>query len=100
MTSAANSYTDFHIDFGGTSVWYHIVDGRKDFLLIPPTETNLKKYEEWLCSPNQNDIFFGNVVEPGECFRVKMDQGMTLIIPTAWIHAVYTPGNILSKLPP
>ena len=22
--SAKDSYTDFHIDFGGTSVWYHI----------------------------------------------------------------------------
>lgn len=20
-----NSYTDFHVDFGGTSVWYHVL---------------------------------------------------------------------------
>ena len=25
LISAANSYTDFHIDFGGSSVWYHTV---------------------------------------------------------------------------
>lgn len=24
LMSAQDSYTDFHIDFGGTSVWYHI----------------------------------------------------------------------------
>jgi hypothetical protein len=23
-----DSYTDFHIDFGGTSVWYHVFEGR------------------------------------------------------------------------
>jgi len=22
-----DSYTDFHIDFGGTSVWYHVYEG-------------------------------------------------------------------------
>lgn len=25
LMSAQDSYTDFHIDFGGTSVWYHIL---------------------------------------------------------------------------
>ncbi len=26
--SMKDSYTDFHIDFGGTSVWYHVFEGR------------------------------------------------------------------------
>ena len=25
--SKKDSYTDFHIDFGGTSVWYHVMSG-------------------------------------------------------------------------
>ena len=25
LMSVKNSYTDFHIDFGGTSVWYHVL---------------------------------------------------------------------------
>lgn len=25
LLSPAGSYTDFHIDFGGTSVWYHVL---------------------------------------------------------------------------
>ena len=25
LMGTAGSYTDFHIDFGGTSVWYHVV---------------------------------------------------------------------------
>lgn len=27
--SVKGCYTDFHIDFGGTSVWYHLFKGRK-----------------------------------------------------------------------
>ena len=27
--SVGGCYTDFHIDFGGTSVWYHILKGEK-----------------------------------------------------------------------
>lgn len=29
LMSVAGCYTDFHIDFGGTSVWYHIIKGKK-----------------------------------------------------------------------
>lgn len=27
--SVGGCYTDFHVDFGGTSVWYHILHGKK-----------------------------------------------------------------------
>lgn len=27
--SVKGCYTDFHVDFGGTSVWYHILKGKK-----------------------------------------------------------------------
>ena len=27
--SVQGCYTDWHIDFGGTSVWYHILHGEK-----------------------------------------------------------------------
>lgn len=29
LMSVGGCYTDFHIDFGGTSVWYHIMRGKK-----------------------------------------------------------------------
>lgn len=29
LMSVKGCYTDFHIDFGGTSVWYHILRGGK-----------------------------------------------------------------------
>lgn len=53
LMSPAGCYTDFHVDFGGSSVWYHVVTGRKTFLLIPPTPRNMKAFEEWSSSEKQ-----------------------------------------------
>lgn len=86
--SVAGCYTDFHLDFGGTSVWYHILRGRKVFWLIPPTKDNLRLYERWTLSGNQSEIFLGDKVS--ECCRVTLEAGNTFFIPTGWIHAVYT----------
>ena len=29
LMSVGGCYTDFHVDFGGTSVWYHLIRGEK-----------------------------------------------------------------------
>lgn len=88
LMSVKGSYTDFHIDFGGTSVWYHILRGKKIFWMAPPTELNLQAFEEWTLSGMQQDVFFGDTVD--ECFRVELTAGNTFFIPSGWIHAVYT----------
>uniref|UniRef100_A0A8C5P6R6 Lysine-specific demethylase 2B n=1 Tax=Leptobrachium leishanense TaxID=445787 RepID=A0A8C5P6R6_9ANUR len=100
LMSVKGSFTDFHIDFGGTSVWYHIFRGGKIFWLIPPTIYNLQLYEEWLLSGKQMDIFLGDQAQG--CQKIELNQGHTFFIPSGWIHAVYTPtdslvfgGNIL-----
>lgn len=93
LMSVKNCFTDFHIDFGGTSVWYHILKGSKVFWLIPPTEKNLQLYEKWVLSGKQSDIFFGDTVD--KCARVYLTAGNTFFIPTGWIHAVYTPTDSL-----
>ena len=41
LMSVAGCYTDFHIDFGGTSVWYHIVRGQKVFIKMTTIHTIL-----------------------------------------------------------
>jgi hypothetical protein len=53
LMGVANSYTDFHIDFGGTSVFYHVLRGAKTFYMIPPTVENLQKYRDWSSSADQ-----------------------------------------------
>uniref|UniRef100_A0A3B3V8W3 [histone H3]-dimethyl-L-lysine(36) demethylase n=1 Tax=Poecilia latipinna TaxID=48699 RepID=A0A3B3V8W3_9TELE len=89
LMSVQGCYTDFHIDFGGTSVWYHILKGRKVFWLIPPTDPNLELYENWVLSGKQGDVFLGDRVS--DCQRIELKPGCTFIIPSGWIHAVYTP---------
>ncbi|XP_060628114.2 lysine-specific demethylase 2A [Anolis sagrei] len=93
LMSVKGCYTDFHVDFGGTSVWYHIHRGGKVFWLIPPTPQNLELYENWLLSGKQGDIFLGDRV--ANCQRIELKQGYTFVIPSGWIHAVYTPMDTL-----
>jgi len=93
LMSVAGCYTDFHIDFGGTSVWYHILKGGKVFWLIEPSNENLSLYERWTMSGNQGDIFFGDMVS--RCQRIELVAGNSLLIPSGWIHAVYTPHDSL-----
>ncbi|KAM9377561.1 lysine-specific demethylase 2A [Pholidichthys leucotaenia] len=93
LMSVQGCFTDFHIDFGGTSVWYHILRGGKVFWLIPPTPQNLEMYENWVLSGKQGDIFLGDKCH--DCQRIQLHQGNTFIIPSGWIHAVYTPEDTL-----
>ena len=103
LMSIADSYTDFHIDFGGSSVFYHILKGKKTFLFIPPKSKHLKKYEQWCLSPAQNHTFLPDQTK--ECYRVDLSAGDTMLIPSGWIHAVWTPedslvigGNFMTRL--
>ncbi|KAJ3614972.1 hypothetical protein NHX12_018541 [Muraenolepis orangiensis] len=93
LMSVQGCYTDFHIDFGGTSVWYHLLRGCKVFWLIPPTPQNLELYENWVLSRKQGDVFLGD--RASDCQRIELKQGYTFIIPSGWIHAVYTPVDTL-----
>jgi hypothetical protein len=107
LSSTQGCYTDFHIDFGGSSVWYHVLQGQKVFWLIAPTDVNLKQYEKWSNSPEQENVFFADMVHQDwtesravshyhntvndRCHRVVVNAGNTFFIPAGWIHAVYTP---------
>lgn len=93
LISAEKSYTDFHIDFGGSSVWYHLVKGDKLFYLIEPTDENLKIYENWYSQKNHNEIFLADKVN--KCYKFEIKAGNTILLPTGWIHAVYTPYDSL-----
>ncbi|XP_056128863.1 histone lysine demethylase PHF8 [Lampris incognitus] len=94
LMGVKDSYTDFHIDFGGTSVWYHVLRGEKIFYLISPTPANLALFERWSSSSSQNEMFFGDQVDM--CYKCSVKQGNTLFIPTGWIHAVLTPVDCLA----
>ncbi|KAL7746752.1 JmjC domain-containing histone demethylation protein 1 [Sorochytrium milnesiophthora] len=102
LMSVKHSYTDFHIDFGGSSVFYHVIHGSKTFYFIPPTDDNLKTYQTWMLSADQPNMFLGDLVDT--CYQVHLKAGHTMMIPSGWIHAVYTPtdsmvigGNFLTS---
>ncbi|XP_064488652.1 histone lysine demethylase PHF8-like [Ornithodoros turicata] len=88
LMGTRDSFTDFHVDFGGSSVWYHVLRGEKIFYLIRPTSANLSLYEHWMASANQSETFFGDQVDA--CYRLVLSSGQTLFIPTGWVHAVCT----------
>ncbi|XP_012527062.1 histone lysine demethylase PHF8 isoform X4 [Monomorium pharaonis] len=93
LMGVKDSFTDFHIDFGGTSVWYHVLRGEKVFYLIKPTPANLQLYQHWMCSSTQSETFFGDQADA--CYKCVLKQGQTMMIPTGWIHAVLTPVDSL-----
>ncbi|TGZ54531.1 Lysine-specific demethylase 7 [Temnothorax longispinosus] len=93
LMGVKDSFTDFHIDFGGTSVWYHVLRGEKVFYLVKPTPANLQLYQHWMCSSTQSETFFGDQADA--CYKCVIKQGQTMMIPTGWIHAVLTPVDSL-----
>lgn len=104
LMSVKDSFTDFHVDFGGSSVFYHIYEGKKVFLTIPPTEKALKMYEKWSSHESMNHTFLPDLLPDVPCTLLSLEKGDTLFIPSGWIHAVYTPidslvigGNFLTR---
>lgn len=112
LMTAAGSWTDFHVDFGGTAVWYHLFRGTKIFYFIEPTPENLKIYSEWATSTSgggsskqavgktkaaKKSAFLPDLIHAagGSVYEVVIQQGQTLLIPSGWIHAVYTPHDSL-----
>ncbi|GAA99737.1 uncharacterized protein L969DRAFT_89590 [Mixia osmundae IAM 14324] len=94
LMSVQKCWTDWHIDFAGSSVFYHILKGSKVFYFIRPTAENLRKYESWSGSSEaQESHWLGDEVD--HVYKVELTQGNTMIIPTGWIHAVYTPSDSL-----
>ncbi|XP_046745971.1 histone lysine demethylase PHF8-like isoform X1 [Diprion similis] len=93
LMGVKDSFTDFHIDFGGTSVWYHVLRGEKIFYLVRPSPANIQLYQHWMCSSSQSETFFGDQADA--CYKCIIKQGQTMMIPTGWIHAVLTPVDSL-----
>lgn len=85
--SVSDCYTDFHLDFGGTSVWYHILHGEKVFVLVPPSKKNYDLFLEWQRLGQQTSVFFADNV--AECAVVRLRAGDTLFLPSGMYVYVY-----------
>ena len=77
------------IDLAGLSQWTwcclrvcFLLQGEKLFYLIPPTEENLLRYEEWVSSSNQSEVFFGDMTS--SCYLATIRAGNTFFIPAGF----------------
>ncbi|EAU88440.2 JmjC domain-containing histone demethylation protein 1 [Coprinopsis cinerea okayama7 len=93
LMGVETAWTDWHIDFAGSSVYYHILSGAKTFYFIRPTTANLAAYERWSGSELQYQTWLGDLVD--HVYKVELKAGNTMIIPAGWIHAVYTPADTM-----
>lgn len=41
------SVTDFHQDFSGTSVFYLVLRGQKEFFVVRPSDHNIAVFQQW-----------------------------------------------------
>ena len=107
LISAANSFTNWHIDFGGTSVFYHVCTGKKWFFLIQPTSINIKLFYEWHALGLHSRIWFPEYVRyrlqnhvqslaEFTVYVIEMNAMDTAFLPAGWIHCVYTPEDSLA----
>lgn len=79
--------------------------GEKVFYLIEPTPANLEIYKRWMKSDNNRITFLPSLLSDSACFELRVNTGNTILIPSGWIHAVYTPvdslvfgGNFLHEI--
>lgn len=80
LMSVSGCYTDFHLDFGGTSVWYHLLRGEKIFVLIPPSQENYDLFLAWQLSGQQETVFFPDLVQ--KCQAIHLYAGDTFVMPS------------------
>ncbi|KAJ1017748.1 hypothetical protein NDA16_005067 [Ustilago loliicola] len=93
LMGVEGAYSDWHIDFAGSSVYYHVIWGQKTFLFAPPTARNLAAYKAWCSSTRQDFDWLGDHLH--SLTRVDIRPGETMLIPSGWLHCVYTPKNTL-----
>ncbi|WFD28013.1 [histone H3]-dimethyl-L-lysine(36) demethylase [Malassezia nana] len=93
LMGVQGAFTDFHIDFAASYVYYHVVWGHKVFLFAPPTAANLAAYKAWTSSAQQESEWLGHALH--DVTRADIHTGETMLIPAGWIHAVHTPCDTL-----
>lgn len=69
--SASSLPQDWHVDFAGSSVFYHILRGEKVFYFIRPTPDNLAAYERWSGNAElQETTWLGDMVD--QVYKVRL----------------------------
>lgn len=94
LISNGGSFSDAHVDFGGTAVYYHVIEGSKIFYVAKNTPENMALYRQWETDRKKNRVWIG-VSLWDKWQRIEIKAGNTAIIPPGFIHFVWTPVNSL-----
>ena len=81
------SFVDFQIGMVGGAVWFYNIFGSRTVYLVPPTDENLKIYEERAKINNFDNRFFGDLANA--CYKLETREGEFIIIPGGWIFSSY-----------
>ena len=60
LMSVYGSFTDYHIDFEGPSVYYTVCKGDKQYLMFPPTEHNRDLSKQWRLEPEHKFLWLSD----------------------------------------
>uniref|UniRef100_A0A0K2UWL7 Uncharacterized protein n=1 Tax=Lepeophtheirus salmonis TaxID=72036 RepID=A0A0K2UWL7_LEPSM len=82
-----SSFIDFKVNPGGSSSWHFVYSGHQTHLLIPPTDDNLKIYEDWVAQKRKPIVFLPDSAK--NILKVECPEGATLFIPGGWIHGTF-----------
>lgn len=91
LMSMEGSFTDVHIDFSSTCVFYHVKKGRKVFYVAKLTPQNWKIYQDFEKNKSKRSLEWIGEKLSGEWERVEIKEGETAMIPSGYLHFVYTP---------
>jgi len=89
LVSSANSFTQWHVDFSGSAVWYYVVEGFKYFYVIDASPEIMEKYRCWHLEERQDcwfPEFAGSTTQ-----LVVVKKGEIIVLPSGCVHCVYTP---------
>ena len=90
LFSMQGTSMSYHIDLWATAVFYAVLWGCKMFVVAPPTMTNLSLMRSW--QEHNEDPSHKDFPAGLEMAQVAvLTQGMSLLLPSGWIHAVFTP---------
>ena len=90
LVSQDRAVTGWHTDFIGTSVFYYLLSGVKEFFVIQPTDHNKELVERYMEENTACEQLFHDSDVEGNVHKVVVLPGQGLLMPTRTPHLVRT----------
>ncbi|KAJ9110223.1 hypothetical protein QFC22_004272 [Naganishia vaughanmartiniae] len=90
MSSKAGSFTPWHVDAAGEAHWLSVVSGVKWVYLLPPTKHNVEIWRSAETGTIRADLIWLPDLCRTPVVKVELKEGEALLIPSGYLHAVFT----------